>query len=710
MNVNEYCPGSSAPNVHTQLLECEKFSRGDSGDHDNCDIPVTISNKSTTLWHCRSIKNKIALICDCIINDKLDILVLTETWLCDNARDSAILDYYLPNYQFFHKPRAQRGGGVGVILRKGYDTHELVSNQYSSFEHLDLAISSGSTHLHLPSVYRPPPSKKNKLTVAKFMNDFSALLETIIISSGKLIITGDFNFHMDDVPLNQDASLFMDLLDYYGLVQHVSSSTHARGHLLDLIITKPDTFVGSHIDTSVSFTLPSDHALVTCSIAMPRPKPVRIQQHSLENCQAEISPATDTTFQIGYYAEGNKKFSISSEIQLAEAFSLVKNGKITLWVDPNKDVPRSNSSVQDDSGDGEEEGSYESCLSRLRGKRDLPEFKLRCWARMVVNGTHNSEDTPPNVPFFTGISKASKPSKTVTLVHNRRTTLNERCGYVVASSSSSRTSLRSLLDKHAPQRLRFITLRPHAPWFNDELRSAKQAERRFERKWKTSGLEIDKQIFKEQFDDYTSLINEAKKNYHINKLSSCGQHSLFREVDKLTYGRKPAVLPSSVCSKELAAAFSTYFKNKVIKLAKSCSTDASVELSVKLTVKSCSVLGPLLFSLYTSEIEDLFIAYSMDAMIYADDTQFYIALKDTNRSESLQRLQHCIDDIRSWSTLNKLVLNDGKTEIIHIISSFARQAPTLPLAICCGSSTIIPRPEAQTLGLTIDNNLLLKLH
>ena len=51
-----------------------------------------------------------------------------------------------------------------------------------------------------------------------------------------------------------------------------------------------------------------------------------------------------------------------------------------------------------------------------------------------------------------------------------------------------------------------------------------------------------------------------------------------------------------------------------------------------------------------------------------------------------------------------------KTAIIHIISSFARQAPTLRLAICCGSSTIIPKPGAQSLGLTIDNNLLLKTH
>ena len=142
----------------------------------------------------------------------------------------------------------------------------------------------------------------------------------------------------------------------------------------------------------------------------------------------------------------------------------------------------------------------------------------------------------------------------------------------------------------------------------------------------------------------------------------------------------------------------------------SVGNNTSNEESINRGVPQGSVLGALLFSLYTSEIEDLFIAHSMDAMIYADDTQFYIAVKDTNRSESLQRLQHSIDDIRSWSTLNKLVLNDGKTEIIHIISSFARQAPTLPLAICCGSSTIIPKPEAKSLGLTIDNNLLLKSH
>ena len=67
---------------------------------------------------------------------------------------------------------------------------------------------------------------------------------------------------------------------------------------------------------------------------------------------------------------------------------VIKQYLLLLFSNWKIQVPRQNNgsgpSVQDDGGDEEEEGSYESCLSRLRGKHDLPEFKLRCWARMVV--------------------------------------------------------------------------------------------------------------------------------------------------------------------------------------------------------------------------------------------------------------------------------------------------------------------------------------
>ena len=43
------------------------------------------------------------------------------------------------------------------------------------------------------------------------------------------------------------------------------------------------------------------------------------------------------------------------------------------------------------------------------------------------------------------------------------------------------TVLSELLDKHAPLQTKCITLRPHAPWYTDELRTVKRERRRCER-------------------------------------------------------------------------------------------------------------------------------------------------------------------------------------------------------------------------------------
>lgn len=40
------------------------------------------------------------------------------------------------------------------------------------------------------------------------------------------------------------------------------------------------------------------------------------------------------------------------------------------------------------------------------------------------------------------------------------------------------------------------------------------------------------------------------------------------------------------------------------------------------------VLGPLLFSLYIAPFEDIISAHGFDAMMYADDTQHYIFVRN----------------------------------------------------------------------------------
>ena len=60
------------------------------------------------------------------------------------------------------------------------------------------------------------------------------------------------------------------------------------------------------------------------------------------------------------------------------------------------------------------------------------------------------------------------------------------------------TELRHLLDKHAPEVPRSITLRPHSPWYSAALRDVKREKRRCERAYRASGLEIHRQIYQEQ--------------------------------------------------------------------------------------------------------------------------------------------------------------------------------------------------------------------
>ena len=68
------------------------------------------------------------------------------------------------------------------------------------------------------------------------------------------------------------------------------------------------------------------------------------------------------------------------------------------------------------------------------------------------------------------------------------------------------TVLRDLLDLNAPQRRRYVTLPPHASW------------RRLERKWHSTVLKVDRQLYRDHFAVYHRLLTDAKTSYHNNKL------------------------------------------------------------------------------------------------------------------------------------------------------------------------------------------------
>ena len=153
------------------------------------------------IWNVHSVNNKLGSICDFVISKHLDILALTETWLSDESHNNhtiAEILNTLKDFEFYDVPRPNRtGGGVGVLLRKGFTVKRKACHLFTSMELLDLEISYGPSLIRLITVYRPPHSKKNTSTQSDFLMDFSTLLETLTLVPGYLLLNGDFNLHVD---------------------------------------------------------------------------------------------------------------------------------------------------------------------------------------------------------------------------------------------------------------------------------------------------------------------------------------------------------------------------------------------------------------------------------------------------------------------------------------------------------------------------------
>ena len=123
-----------------------------------------------------------------------------------------------------------------------------------------------------------------------------------------------------------------------------------------------------------------------------------------------------------------------------------------------------------------------------------------------------------------------------------------------------------------------------------------------------------------------------------------------------------------------------------------------------------SVIGPLFFILYSVPLGQIINSHrGVQHVIYADDTQMYLIMRQSDRSESIERLKDCVQDVKTWSARSKLQLNEAKTEMLPISSEFRKQGGALP-SVELGGECLNFVDCVRDLGVTVDNHLTLTQH
>lgn len=744
--------------------------------------------------------NKPAVLHDFLLDQSVEILSLTETWLSPDTPSHVLNSITPSNFSILHKPRLSgRGGGLAFVYRSYLKVTEIDTPSHSSFESLCINLTLAAKNVTILAVYRPPSG-----SMSNFFTEFANLLSDLCSRPSDLLVTGDFNIHVDDLSAPGTQS-FLNLLESFDLNQHVNFPTHESGHSLDLLISRSSS--SSQLSNIRSYyPALSDHDAVLATLSLPtKDRPLRVTKtirpirsinptsfsSDILSSTLYSSPPTNLTDYLKEFdtvlstlldkhapsrtiscsSRAPKPF-ITPEIRAAKS----KRSHLETMYRRNR-TPENQTNFKNQAkivsqlittarrdyfrklvSDSAKQprklwSTLNSLLSRSKDQKlpfsipssDLPSaflkfftdkiIRLRTSIQATTSSTHISPAVPPP-PLNCFAPATADEVKNIILSSTDSscaldilpTRLLKSCIDVLLPPITNLLNL-CLCESTFPASFKHATVtpllkKPSLP--QDDLANYRPISN-----LNFLSKVLERLIFNRILHHLNSFQSISPFQSAYRKFHSTESALLRIQNDLLLAMEKKRV--SALVLLDLSAAFDTvdhqillsrlslnfglsgsalslltsYLSNRTQSVqAGSDSTPASPVLT---GVPQGSVLGPLLFTLYTTPLSYLLTDSDVSFHFYADDTQLYSSFSAPDSPTALAAMSNALDSVYSWLSSNYLSLNPSKTEYLLIGTNQQRSKVTHGTLSFSGY-VIQPSTSARNLGVIFDPDLSLSKH
>ena len=669
--------------------------------------------------------------------------------------------------------------------------------EHVSFELGQLTLTINEQRITLFLVYRAPPSSKNKLTASLFFTELPDFLDFCLHCQNRIVISGDFNVHVDDAA-DSNAKKLLEQFEMYNLMQTVTEPTQMSGHILDLVVhRKNDDII---LSTNVCHDLASDHYAILCHLSTPKlkcsPKFIStrsigkvnhvkfaqdIAQFSTPNLpisefNSNLSGIFDKHAPVRKIKIRDQKPSpwytaISGQLRDAKserrrAERQWKKSRLTV----HKEIYDSAKRRVADLVDTAKTTFYSSLvsgsrtckqlfqnMSRLLGKTkpvSLPSVSdIKILPNMFADFFCNKILTIRNCFPSTSQSRKTSPPFSGTPLSAFDPVTEDVVRKTIMQSTPKTCELDPMPTKFLFQHLDLL-LPTITHIMNESLISGVCPT-----EFKTAIL---KPLLKKSNLDPNELKNYrpiSNLPYLSKLLERLVLHQLFSHLTShsLLSDHQSAYRPghstetvilriandllnsldqdkiSVLLLLDLSAAFDTIdhdillsrlnttfgITNTALNWFRSYLSDRkqvvlvdghrSSESTLNFGVPQGSVLGPVLFILYTTPLTHLIDTYSIRHEMYADDTQLVHSDTPPNYNHLIQSLQDSVTEVKNWMAENKLKLNDDKTEALRILPPSV-DATSLPSTVDLGNTSVSFSDHVRDLGFFFDKEISMQHH